>query len=144
MLENRMKNQRRPNLFKSIMLVFLMVMSTTFATMIPSEWEDEEPKIDVEYRSMQSSPALQSMNQGGQGDYEGSTVFHSDDVHPALRDIMWSDVGVSSGIISDLSAVEALMHPATSSSRSQTATITTTMESVICMILMMTTTEFMI
>ena len=109
MLENRMKNQRRPNLFKSIMLVFLMVMSTTFATMIPSEWEDEEPKIDVEYRSMQSSPALQSMNQGGQGDYEGSTVFHSDDVHPALRDIMWSDVGVSSGIISDLSAVEALM-----------------------------------
>ena len=49
-----------------------MVMSTTFATMIPSEWEDEEPKIDVEYRSMQSSPALQSMNQGGQGDYEGA------------------------------------------------------------------------
>jgi hypothetical protein len=43
------------------------------------------------------------------GDYEGSTVFQSDDVHPSLRDIMWADIGVSSGIITDLAAVEAVM-----------------------------------
>ena len=109
MLENRNKINRRPNAFKSLLLVFLMVMSTTLAMMVPSEWEQDEATIDVEYRSMQSSPALQSMDQAGQGDYEGSTVFHSDDVHPSLRDIMWADVGVSSGIISDLAAVEAVM-----------------------------------
>jgi hypothetical protein len=109
MLENRNKINRRPNAFKSLLLVFLMVMSTTLAMMVPSEWEEDEATIDVKYRSMQSSPALQSMDQAGQGDYEGSTVFHSDDVHPSLRDIMWADIGVSSGIISDLAAVEAVM-----------------------------------
>ena len=109
MLENRNKINRRPNAFKSLLLVFLMVMSTTLAMMVPSEWEEEETSIDVEYRSMQSSPALQTMDQAGQGQYEGSTVFHSDDVHPALRDIMWADIGVSSGVISDLAAVEAVM-----------------------------------
>jgi len=109
MLENRNKYNRRPNAFKSLLLVFLMVMSTTLAMMIPSEWDEDETSIDVEYRSMQSTPALQSMNQAGQGQYEGSTVFHTDDVHPSLRDIMWADIGVSSGIISDLAAVEAVM-----------------------------------
>lgn len=109
MLENRNKNNRRPNTFKSLLLVFLMVMSTTLAMMVPSEWDEQEQTIDVEYRSMQSSPALQSMDQAGQGQYEGSTVFHADDVHPALRDIMWADIGVSSGVISDRAAVEAVM-----------------------------------
>ena len=109
MLENRNKITRRPNAFKSLLLVFLMVMSTTLAMMIPSEWEQEETVIDVEYRSMQSTPALQSMDQAGQGEYEGATEFHSEDIHPALRDIMWADPGVSSGIITDLAAVEAIM-----------------------------------
>ena len=86
-----------------------MVMSTTLAMMVPSEWDEHEETIDVEYRSMQSSPALQSMDQAGQGQYEGSTVFHAEDVHPALRDIMWADIGVSSGVISDRAAVEAVM-----------------------------------
>ena len=112
MLENRNKFNRRPNAFKSLLLVFLMVMSTTLAMMIPSEWDEDETSIDVEYRSMQSTPALQSMNQAGQGQYEGSTVFHTDDVHPSLRDIMWADIGVSSGIINDLAAVEAVMNEA--------------------------------
>ena len=109
MLQNRNKNNRRPNTFKSLLLVFLMVMSTTLAMMVPSEWDEHEETIDVEYRSMQSSPALQSMDQAGQGQYEGSTVFHAEDVHPALRDIMWADIGVSSGVISDRAAVEAVM-----------------------------------
>ena len=105
MQENRNKFNRRPNALKSLLLVFLMVMSTTLAMMIPSEWDEETTVVDVEYRSMQSSPALQSMDQAGQGGYEGSTVFHSDDVHPSLRDIMWADIGVSSGIITDLSLI---------------------------------------
>ena len=83
MLENRNKINRRPNAFKSILLVFLMVMSTTLAMMVPSEWEQEDTTIDVEYRSMQSTPALQSMDQAGQGDYEGQTMFYSDNVHPS-------------------------------------------------------------
>jgi hypothetical protein len=67
MQENRNKFNRRPNAFKSLLLVFLMVMSTTLAMMVPSEWDEEKTTVDVEYRSMQSSPALQSMDQAGQG-----------------------------------------------------------------------------
>ena len=61
-----------------------------------------------------------------------------------LRDIMWADIGVSSGIISDLAAVEAVMAPTTSLSRNPTVTITTTMESVTSTTLTMTTMEFTI
>ena len=49
-----------------------MVMSTTLAMMVPSEWDEHEETIDVEYRSMQSSPALQSMDQAGQGSTSGA------------------------------------------------------------------------
>ena len=49
------------------------------------------------------------MDQAGQGDYEGQTMFYSDNVHPSNRDIMWADPGVSSGIITDMAAIEAVM-----------------------------------
>ena len=51
MLENRNNVNRRPNAFKSLLLVFLMVMSTTLAMMVPSEWDEETTTVDVEYRS---------------------------------------------------------------------------------------------
>ena len=56
--------------------------------------------------------------QAGQGDYEGSTVFHSDDVQLSLRDIMWADIGVSSGIIS-YPLLRPSWHPTTSLLRNQ-------------------------
>ena len=87
----------------------LMVMSTTLAMMIPTEWDEPATTVDVEYTPMESSPAMQSMNQAGQGSYDGVTTFNNDDVHPSLSDILWADTGVASGVIHDTAAIEAIM-----------------------------------
>ena len=69
MLENRYKKNSESNILTSIILVMLMVFSTTIAMMIPTEWDEPEAIVDVEYSPMESSPAMQSMNQAGQGNY---------------------------------------------------------------------------
>ena len=91
MLENRYKKNSESNILTSVILVMLMVFSTTLAMMIPTEWDEPETTIDVEYTPMESSPAMQSMNQAGQGNYDGLTTFNDDNVHPSLSDIMWAD-----------------------------------------------------
>ncbi|MGB2037396.1 MAG: DUF4129 domain-containing protein [Candidatus Poseidoniaceae archaeon] len=109
MLENRYKKNSESNILTSVILVMLMVLSTTIAMMIPTEWDEPETTVDVEYSPMESSPAMQSMNQAGQGNYDGATTFNTDNVHPSLRDIMWADTGVASGVIHDIAAIEAIM-----------------------------------
>ncbi|NDG47054.1 MAG: hypothetical protein EBY37_08155, partial [Flavobacteriia bacterium] len=57
---------------------------------------------------------VQSTDQGGQGGWEGANDGGWGLAHEALRDLMWSDPGVSSGIIMDLSVLESVI-PAYSS-----------------------------
>ena len=109
MLKIRYKKNSESNILTSVILVMLMVMSTTLAMMIPTEWDEPETTVDVEYSPMESSPAMQSMNQAGQGSYDGVTTFNDDNVHPSLSDIMWADTGIASGVINDITAVEAMM-----------------------------------
>ena len=71
MLENRYKKNSESNILTSVILVMLMVLSTTIAMMIPTEWDEPGATVDVEYSPMESSPAMQSMNQAGQGNYDG-------------------------------------------------------------------------
>ena len=109
MLKIRYKKNSESNILTSVILVMLMVMSTTLAMMIPTEWDEPATTVDVEYTPMESSPAMQSMNQAGQGSYDGVTTFNNDDVHPSLSDILWADTGVASGVIHDTAAIEAIM-----------------------------------
>ena len=109
MLKIRYKKNSESNILTSVILVMLMVMSTTLAMMIPTDWDEPTTTVDVEYSPMESSPAMQSMNQAGQGSYDGDTTFNNDNVHPSLSDIMWADTGVASGVIHDVAAIEAIM-----------------------------------
>jgi len=52
----------------------------------------------------------QSTAQGGQGDWNGDHDPWHETGHPSITDLMWADPGVMSGIITDLSAIEALAH----------------------------------
>ena len=47
MLENRYKKNSESNILTSIILVMLMVLSTTIAMMIPTEWDEPEATVDV-------------------------------------------------------------------------------------------------
>jgi hypothetical protein len=73
MLKIRYKKNSESNILTSVILVMLMVMSTTLAMMIPTDWDEPTITVDVEYSPMESSPAMQSMNQAGQGSYDGVT-----------------------------------------------------------------------
>ena len=48
MLEIRYKKNSESNILTSVILVMLMVMSTTLAMMIPTEWDEPETVVEVE------------------------------------------------------------------------------------------------
>ena len=92
----------------AIIIVFLMLASTLLA-IVQTVHEDEGAARDtqlVQGGGLGMSP-VQSTDQGGQGGWDGAHDANIDFAHDALSNLMWADPGVSSGVIVDLSVLEA-------------------------------------
>ena len=100
----------RQKLSMAIVIVFLMLASSLLAMVQSVQDQAELPTSTrlVEGGSIGMTP-VQSTDQGGQGGWEGSNDGGLTAAHEALANLMWSDPGVSSGIIVDLSVLEAAL-----------------------------------
>jgi hypothetical protein len=100
----------RQKLTMSMTIIILMLTSTMLA--LVQDFSSEETAQTVTFREgekiTQTSP-VQSTEQGGQGTWNGAQDQWQLDTHPILSEIMWTDPGVASGIITDKSAIAALM-----------------------------------
>ena len=110
MLSNVQKEtlQNRQKLSMSLTIVFLMLTSTLLA--VVQDFSAEEPTDTSGFQEGQriGQSISQSTGQAGQGDWNGDQDPWYETSHPSITDLMWSDPGVMSGIITDLSAIEAL------------------------------------
>jgi len=101
--------RRRQLLTMSLTIVFLMITSPLLSLVQPDSFEQNSPEtVFVEGQLIGQSPA-QSTDQGGQGGWSGYQESITPGGHPALSDIMWSDAGVSAGIILDISVLESVI-----------------------------------
>ena len=101
--------RRRQLLSMSLTIVFLMITSPLLSLVQPDSFEQSSPDtIFVEGQLIGQAPA-QSTDQGGQGGWSGYQESITPGGHPALSDIMWSDAGVSAGIILDISVLESVL-----------------------------------
>ena len=110
MLSNVQKEtlQNRQKLSMSLTIVFLMLTSTLLAVVQDFSAEDETETIGFVEGQRIGQSIAQSTAQGGQGDWNGDHDPWHETGHPSITDLMWADPGVMSGIITDLSAIEAL------------------------------------
>ena len=102
--------EERQQLSMAIIIVFLMLASSLLA-IVQTVHEGEGPARDtqlVQGGGLGMSP-VQSTDQGGQGGWDGAHDAGLDFSHDALSDMMWADPGVSSGVIVDLSVLEAAL-----------------------------------
>ena len=101
--------RRRQILSMSLTIIFLMISSPLLTLVQPDNGEQEtSEKMLVKGQLIGQSPA-QSTDQGGQGGWVGQQEYVGPNGHPALTDLMWSDAGISSGIILDISALESVI-----------------------------------
>ncbi|MBT5255345.1 MAG: hypothetical protein HOL72_06240, partial [Euryarchaeota archaeon] len=101
--------RRRQLLTMSLTIVFLLITSPLLSLVQPDSFEQNSPEtVFVEGQLIGQSPA-QSTDQGGQGGWSGYQESITPGGHPALSDIMWSDAGVSAGIILDISVLESVI-----------------------------------
>ena len=100
--------QNRQKLSMSLTIVFLMLTSTLLAVVQDFSAEDETETIGFVEGQRIGQSIAQSTAQGGQGDWNGDHDPWHETGHPSITDLMWADPGVMSGIITDLSAIEAL------------------------------------
>ena len=98
----------RQRLSMAIIIVFLMLASSLLAIVQTVQDQPEPSRATrlVEGGNVGMTP-VQSTDQGGQGGWEGAQDGGMGLAHEALANLMWSDPGVSSGIIVDLSVLEA-------------------------------------
>ena len=98
--------EERQRLSMAIIIVFLMLASSLLAIVQTVHDQPDAPKATqlVDGGSIGMTP-VQSTDQGGQGGWEGGQDGGMDLAHEALANMMWSDPGVSSGIIVDLSVL---------------------------------------
>ena len=110
MLSNVQKEtlQNRQKLSMSLTIVFLMVTSTLLAVVQDFSSEDIAETTGFQEGQRIGQSMAQSTAQNGQGDWNGNQDPWHETSHPSITDLMWSDPGVMSGIITDLSAIEAL------------------------------------
>jgi len=91
-------------------MVFLMISSTTISLLATeSSTEEKTPSFSIAAGGDVLIPNI--VPQGGEVSGQGTLVDFNQlppQPHPALYDIMWTDPGVSSGVISDMSAILAL------------------------------------
>ena len=102
--------EERQRLSMAIIIVFLMLASSLLAIVQTVHDQPDAPKATqlVDGGSIGMTP-VQSTDQGGQGGWEGGQDGGMDLAHEALANMMWSDPGVSSGIIVDLSVLESVI-----------------------------------
>ena len=100
--------EERQRLSMAITIVFLMLASSLLAIVQTVHDGPESAKQTqlVQGGSLGMTP-VQSTDQGGQGNWDGVHDARLDLDHEALSNMMWSDPGVSSGVIVDLSVLEA-------------------------------------
>tara|TARA_B110000459_G_scaffold180255_1_gene206833 strand:- start:961 stop:9060 length:8100 start_codon:yes stop_codon:yes gene_type:complete len=100
--------QTRQKLTMSLTIVFLMLTSTLLAVVQDFSSDDVVEITGFQEGQRVGQSIAQSTTQGGQGDWNGDQDPWHHSTHPSITDLMWSDPGVMSGIITDLSAIEAL------------------------------------
>ena len=104
------KSENRRKLTLSLLMVFLMISSTTISLLAnESSTEEKTPSFSIASGGDVLIPEI--VPQGGEVSGQGTLVDFNQlppQPHPALFDIMWTDPGVSSGVISDMSAILAL------------------------------------
>ena len=100
--------EERQRLSMAVVIVFLMLTSSLLA-FVQAVSDVEEPEAATRFVQGDSvgQSLAQSTDQGGQGGWNGVHDGGNDLLHEALSNMMWSDPGVSSGIIIDLSVLEA-------------------------------------
>ena len=100
--------QNRQKLSMSLTIVFLMLTSTLLA--VVQDFSADEPSEANGFQEGQriGQSIAQSTAQSGQGEWTGFQDPWHETSHPSITDLMWADPGVMSGIITDLSAIEAL------------------------------------
>ena len=91
-------------------MIFLMISSTTLSLIATEPAEDDSA---TSYSIFSDGELLtpETVTQGGDVSGQGTLVDYNQlppQPHPALFDIMWTDPGVSSGVINDMSAILAL------------------------------------
>ena len=106
--QNKSENRRKLTL--SLLMVFIMISSTTISLLAvqPASQEDA-PSFSIAADGEILKPEI--VPQGGEVSGQGTLVDFNQlppQPHPALYDIMWTDPGVASGVISDTSALLAL------------------------------------
>jgi len=106
--EHTQRIENRRQLSTAIVLVFLMLASSllAIAQTVNDGPESSKNTQFVEGGSLGMTP-VQSTDQGGQGGWDGQHDANLDFGHEALSNLMWSDPGVSAGVIVDLSVLEA-------------------------------------
>ena len=100
----------RQKITMSMTIIILMLTSTMLA--LVQDFSSEETAQTVTFREGEKitlTAPVQSTEQGGQGSWNGAQDQWQLDNHPILSEVMWTDPGVASGIITDKSAIEALM-----------------------------------
>ena len=108
-ITNEEKIRSRQKLTLSLILVFLMVSSTTLSLVQDFGGEETSPKYTFATGELLDKEGVELGQQpSGQGSLANINDHLPPQPHPALHDIMWTDSGVSSGVIHDLSAIAAL------------------------------------
>ncbi len=85
---------------------FVLIMLLSSLGMMMTSIEPATPGMEGVQAATVAYSGPQVMDQGGKTTWDGGQSPFNGAVHPALTDIMWSDPGVASGIIIDLSVLE--------------------------------------
>ena len=93
------------------MMIFLMISSTTLSLMANVSPTEETP--EKRYTTFSNDDILESriVTQGQKVSGQGIFTDYNQlppQPHPALFDLMWTDPGVASGVINDMTAITAL------------------------------------
>ena len=100
--------QNRQKLSMSLTIVFLMLTSTLLAVVQDFSADERSEANGFQEGQRIGQSIAQSTAQSGQGEWTGFQDPWHETSHPSITDLMWADPGVMSGIITDLSAIEAL------------------------------------
>ena len=102
------KIRSRQKISLSLLLIFLMISSTTLVLFQDFGDEDKQKFTFATGEALDQEETSLGQQPSGQGTFENIDNHLPPQPHPALHDIMWTDSGVSSGVINDLSAIAAL------------------------------------
>jgi hypothetical protein len=102
--------ENRSKFSAAITLVVLMILSSMYGvTDILSSTELTLEVNAVDSNKIERVQFGQSTDQGGQGGWTTGEDVLSANIHEALTNMMWSDPGVGSGIIVDISVLEEVL-----------------------------------